>query len=319
MNQLKCFAILIVLFFASCGKNEQPDMEVQLVANWEVGDEFQYKFSQIKEEVKFEINQGRIDFSQIIKLKVLEKTEEGYKMEWLILKGIYPEGVEMDVESTRKYEEMIGKYKIQYLTNELGNFKELLNWEEVLNYQLETMSEVSEIIEEEEDVDVDELIAHMRDMYGTKEFVENLFIKELKLFHSRYGMNLSTKRMRVIKKAMPSIFGVPGLEVDAFISIHKIDTAKHNLVAKEIYHMDKSTGAEMVFNTTNELIKTTNNLGMEPELSDLSEFDIKDEIIFEMDYELGVMQHLNYKRNERVKSESIDIDRFKEMSFELMK
>lgn len=318
---MKVYQLLIMLLisFASCNGDALPDIKNQFIANWEVGDETQFKIIKTKEDVKFGFSHGKTEMTQIGLHRVTGKSDERYELEWRIIKTIYPEGIEMDPFYTLTYEEMMKAFKIRYVTDKYGQFIELINWEEILNFQFEVMDNIADIIEEDEGVKYEEIKKTRSQMFSSKEQVEAMFIPEIKLLHSYYGNTFETNRISPRDKSISNIFGVKDIFINTLIHVEQIDTVAKVLGGYEDFKMDKRTENKMVLKYANNLRKRYGKVSETGISVDDIEMAIDEKTIFKLDYGNGIVHLISHKKNASIKSEGEDLVRINEIIIEKVK
>jgi len=302
---------MIGFLLLGCSKS-LPEVTTELIAHWEEGQEFKYKIIAKKEDINFGINQGQPTVIQVVNLKIVEKTNDYYKIEWRVIDVLNPEGIEMDMESKKVYEKMLENYKIEYYTDRKGGFIELINWEEVLDFQIEMLRNISDLVEEEQGMKIEEIESLMRNMFGGRKQIEKLYIPEIKLLHSYFGSTIHSKGINLKTKSIPNILGEKHVEVTTFLTVESIDTIQKKLSLIETFVLDEATRNYMFKSFTEDIENQFNQKDQTPASSIPTIFEINDETSLDINYGLGIINRLNYKRYAKIKSDTQNLIRNKE-------
>jgi hypothetical protein len=204
MQLKKLYIILGLQIWVMVGwtQNKVTDTSATVVAYWKKGEKAQLSFNQTKKQ--FEKNQLKTTntLKSVIDVCILDSTEKGYKISWTYTK------VTAKNEKENLFAQKISKLSeglvVIYTTNELGAFKELINWRDVQKY----VYKAADAIEKEfKNTPYTEPLKQVRKLYASKETIEQIVIKEVQLYHSVYGEEYILKNKLVGDAEQPNFLG----------------------------------------------------------------------------------------------------------------
>jgi hypothetical protein len=117
-------------------------------------------------------------------LTVIDSTEDEYTFRWVY--HFSQEGNPLSPAAGQ----FIDGLTLTYKTDGMGDFKELQNWEEVRDFYIKVLKES---LPPNQQDSASEVLNKTITLFSSKEMVESVFIKEVKLLHSTSGQSYSTK------------------------------------------------------------------------------------------------------------------------------
>ncbi len=224
----KSNSILFILFFCFCVKvHSQSDTTfVPFVAYWEVGDEYNFRVTKIKEQWKAE-NKTKYDSSAYTtKFKVLEATDTSYLINWT-----YENQLASGLQLPSELEEDLSDFNftsVLYTTNELGTFEGIQNWEEISDVTNKVIDAILTYTRDNSEGEIDEsdfrnAMQPFTQAYSSKEGIERLVLSELQYFHFPFGLEYPAKDTVYYEEQLPNMFGGNPIRADIKLYFEEID------------------------------------------------------------------------------------------------
>ncbi|OEK00121.1 hypothetical protein BFP97_00695 [Roseivirga sp. 4D4] len=224
MNKWLTLLLLTLLYIPVYSQSETT--YIPYVAYWEVGDEYNFSVSKVKEQWK-EDNRIKLDSSTYnAQFKVLQATDSSYLISWTFENQLPPE---LNLPESLK-EQIAGftNMQVSYETDELGTFVGVQNWEEI---SLKTQALFNEVIKLTQDVPDSDIsnekleaaMAPFISIYSSKEGIERLVLGELQYFHYPMGAEFAVKDTLHYQDLLPNMFGGTPIRGDARIYFEEVD------------------------------------------------------------------------------------------------
>lgn len=184
----KVLSLITTLVIASNVYSQMDTTKIAFVSYWFVGDSYNYRLSKIKELWK----EGHLTKDQQQDYRagftVIDSTATSYTIKWTyennLSKDLNIPAVLMDTFSTYKLTE------IKYKTSALGVFLEILNWREVGELMNKMFDDLVTFWGEKDKEEKERLALFLRpykEIYSSKQGIEQLVLKELQYIHFRWA------------------------------------------------------------------------------------------------------------------------------------
>lgn len=239
--------LLSLLFFTSILCAQIDTTKIAFVAYWSVGDSYDFKVSKSKQQwEEGELTEDR-EQSYIANFTVIDSTDTSYTVSW---------SYENDLGSTYEIpEELIEKFskyeitEIRYKTSELGEFLEILNWEEVGETMNNMFEDIVEVLGGSDENKKKELMAAFRpfkQIYSSKQGIEELVIKELRYFHFPMGLEYDITQPILYEDEISNMFGGKPIKADAKIYFENVDFEESFCVVRQEMSLNKDDTRAML-------------------------------------------------------------------------
>ncbi|MDH7448186.1 hypothetical protein [Aquimarina sp. 2201CG14-23] len=302
MKKILCLTIILTI---STNLFSQIDStKVAFVSYWSIGDSYNFKVSKIKQQWK----EGKLTKDQkqdyIANFTVIDSTENSYIIKW---------SYENDLGNTYKIPEnlldKLSKYKIteiKYKTSEVGDLIEILNWKEVGETMSSMFDDIVNVLGDKDEKEKDALKTAMqpfKQIYSSKQGVEQLVLKELQYFHFPMGLEYDITEPLLYDEELPNMFGGNPIKAKAKLYFESVDFEKGFCVVKQEMSLDP--------NDTKEILKQAfkkmklDDKGIKKALK-TAVFEINDKNTFEYYYNPGVPYRI-----ETIRESIINIDKEK--------
>jgi hypothetical protein len=289
--------LLLLFIFISIQTNsfsQTDSTKISFIAYWSIGDAYEYKVSKIKQQYK----EGKLtkdtkkEYTALF--KVLDSTENSYTISWK-----YENDLGNSFKIPEKVKKEFAKYKfteIKYKTTELGEFEEILNWEEVRDLLNNMIQDLVNILGPDDDKTKDILektLGTIKELYSTKQGIEQLVLKELQYFHFPMSYEFNPKKTLSYEDLLPNIFGGDPIKAETKVYFESVDEDDGFCVFKQELDINPEDALEM-------LKLVFKKMGIKDkkfkEQLKSSKIDIKDRNIYEYYYNPGIPHRIETMR-----------------------
>lgn len=300
----KIINLIIILSISTNLFSQIDTTKVAFVSYWSIGDSYDFKVSKIKQQWK----EGKLTKDQkqdyIASFTVIDSTETSYIINW---------SYENDLGNTYKIPENLldrfSKYKIteiKYKTSEVGDLIEILNWKEVGETMNNMFDDIIEVLGEEDENKKEALKTAMqpfKQIYSSKQGVEQLVLKELQYFHFPMGVEFDITEPMFYDEELPNMFGGKPIKAKAKLEFENVDFDESFCIIKQEMNLNPDDTKELL----KQVFKKMNlgDKGMKKALK-TAVFEINDRNTYEYYYNPGVPHRI-----ETVRETIIDIDKEK--------
>lgn len=182
-----CFVILTC--YASLAQIKPEDSTVHIISYWNKGDELQYKVTYETVKLKGQDTTAHERSVSYYNVKVTKETKKSYTMQWLC------KGCEIKSESPilRRLSKGCKDMKIVYETDEMGEFKKLVNMKQIKKQMEKSYKDVKKELGSIEKMKMQ--IEQMEKIALTESAVEENALAPIELFHSLHGRQFKLKEL----------------------------------------------------------------------------------------------------------------------------
>ena len=300
----KILSLLTILTISTNLFSQIDSTKVAFVSYWSIGDSYDFKVSKIKQQWK----EGQLTKDQkqdyIANFTVIDSTETSYIINW---------SYENDLGNTYKIPENLldkfSKYKIteiKYKTSEVGDLIGILNWKEVGETMNSMFDDIIEVLGEKDEKKKETLKTAMqpfKQIYSSKQGVEQLVLKELQYFHFLMGLEYDITEPLLYDEELPNMFGGKPIKAKAKLYFENVDFEDSFCVVKQEMNLDPNDTKEMLKQVFKQM--KLGNKGMKKAIK-TAVFEIKDRNVYEYYYNPGIPHRI-----ETVRETIIDINKEK--------
>ena len=296
---------MIVMLIVTTNLFSQVDTtKVAFVSHWSIGDSYNFKVSKLNQQWK----EGTLTKDQkqeyVANFTVIDSTETSYTIRW---------SYENDLGNTYKIPEKLldrfSKYKIteiEYKTSEVGDLIEILNWKEVGETMNSMFDDIIEVLGENDKQKKDALKLAMqpfKQMYSSKQGVEQLVLKELQYFHFPMGLEYNITEPLIYDDELPNMFGGEPIKAKAKLYFENVDFEESFCIVKQ----EMSLNPEDTKLLLNQVLKQMKLEDKEiDEAFKTAVFEINDNNTFEFYFDPGIPHRI-----ETIRESIIDINKEK--------
>jgi hypothetical protein len=239
--------LFILLSLGLYAQNTYSDSSVTCVAYWKKNDVRTFIISKYEEK---KLDQARSEVKLIaydVTIRVLDSTKEGYKLEWkqgnVRIKGI-------DSVGNALAGKMLSGVKFIYSTDDVGSFKELLNWQEVRDFYVNLLK--MQFSKDRADSISKAMIENMISNLSTKESVEAIMIKEVQLLYNPYGVEFPKHAMSA-ETELPNMLGGQPFPAILTYSMAALDVKNNLATVLLTQEVDKQKGKSILLDLLQKL------------------------------------------------------------------
>jgi hypothetical protein len=243
----KILSLVIILLISTNLFSQIDTTKVTFVSYWSIGDSYDFKVSKIKQQWK----QGKLtkDKKQdyIANFSVIDSTENSYTIKWS-----YENDLENAYKIPEKLLERFSKYKIteiKYKTSEVGDLIEILNWKEVSETMNSMFDDIIEVLGDKDEKKKEALKTTMqpfKQIYSSKQGVEQLVLKELQYFHFPMGLEYDITKPLLYDEELPNMFGGKPIKAKAKLYFENVDFEESFCVVKQEMSLDPNDTKEIL-------------------------------------------------------------------------
>jgi len=300
----KTLSLITILLISTNLFSQIDTTKIAFVSYWSIGDSYNFKISKIKKQWK----EGKLTKDQkqdyIANFKVIDSTENSYTINW---------SYENDLGNTYKIPEKLldrfSKYKIteiKYKTSEVGYLIEILNWKEVGDTMNSMIVDIIEVLGDKDEMKKDALKTAMqpfKQIYSSKQGVEQLVLKELQYFHFPMGLEYDITEPLLYDDELPNMLGGRPIKAKAKLYFENVDFEESFCVIKQELSLDPKDTKDLLKQFFKQMKLGNKEVKKALETAVLQ---IEDKNVFEYYYNPGIPHRI-----ETIRETIIDIDKAK--------
>jgi hypothetical protein len=312
----KIFSIVTILAITTNLFGQIDSTKISFVSYWSIGDSYDFKVTKINQQWK----EGELTKDQkqeyIANFTVIDSTENSYTISW---------SYENDLGNTYKIPEELmekfSKYKlteIKYKTSEVGDFLEILNWKEVGEIMNNMFDDLIEVLGKNDEKKQNALTTAMqpfKQIYSSKQGVEQLVIKELQYFHFPMGLEYDITEPIYYDDEVANMFGGKPIKAKAKLYFENVDFEESFCVVKQEMSLDPNDAKEMLKQAFEQM--KIGDKGMEEALK-TAIFQIEDKNVYEYYFYPGIPHRIETIRESNFQNAKEQIKRIDKTIIELI-
>ena len=300
----KTLSLITILLISTNLFSQIDTTKIAFVSYWSIGDSYNFKISKIKKQWK----EGKLTKDQkqdyIANFKVIDSTENSYTINW---------SYENDLGNTYKIPEKLldrfSKYKIteiKYKTSEVGYLIEILNWKEVGDTMNSMIVDIIEVLGDKDEMKKDALktaLQPFKQIYSSKQGVEQLVLKELQYFHFPMGLEYDITEPLLYDDELTNMLGGRPIKAKAKLYFENVDFEESFCVIKQELSLDPKDTKDLLKQFFKQM--KLGNKEMKKAL-ETAVLQIEDKNVYEYYYNPGIPNRI-----ETIRETIIDIDKEK--------
>lgn len=302
---MKKTILISFLFFNSFLFYSQIDStKVAFVSYWSIGDSYNFNVSKINQQWK----EGKLikDRKQeyVANFTVIDSTDTSYTVKW---------SYKNDLGSTYQIpQELLDKFEkyeiteILYKTSEVGDLIEIINWKEISQTMTNMFEDIIDVLGKGDEKLTETLQKSMnplKNIYSTKQGVEQIVLKELQYFHFPMGVEFDITKPLFYDEELPNMFGGNPIKGKTKLTFENVDFEESFCTIKQEMTLNPDDTKEMLRQV---LVKMNVDSSKMDEMFKTAVFDITDNNTYEYYFNPGVPHKIK-----TVRETLIDIDNSK--------
>ncbi len=231
------------------------DSTVQVVGYWDMNESLTYLVfnesvrTEGSDTISYEFTRYEVDVT------IVDSTANSYTVKWYY-RDYY---IETDNEVMKRLSSIFEDMSVLITTDELGTFQEILNWEEIKTFMLITTALLRE--EFKGIPNMDQFIAHLEELYSTKEAIQNSAIDEIHQYYYFHGLKYKLHDEFTSQSKIQNRFGGEPFNADITFWLDEINSDDNNAIFRMTQVIDS---VELTNATFEYLTSMANMLGTPP-------------------------------------------------------
>jgi hypothetical protein len=218
-----------------------------------------------------------------------------------------------NIEISEEFNSVIEKYKIIkiiYTTDELGSFRDIVNWKEIRDLMLALFDKLPVMVSDKSK-DFSKVLKPFKDIYSSKEGISSLILKEVQVFHYPMGLEFNDKDTLSYEELLPNMFGGDPIKGNGKFYFQTIDRENNSCTFVNKLELDTTDSKRVVVDLMNSILankKYKSKAEKEKEIEELNaEFskmsiDVTDNNAFTYRYYPGWPVNIHTKRTSKITS-----------------
>lgn len=237
-------ALMLVQFaFAQINK---ADSTVQVIGYWDKNEKQSYSITVNKYRVSGTDTSHRKSSSYEVAVTIVDSTANSYTIEWE-----YDYTAFLGDSIPQPVKDAIPQLKIIIKTDEMGAFKEVVNWKELRDYWV-NMLDVS-LAQVRQTPEAKKILNETLKLFSTKEAIEGVGIKDILQFYTFHGGNYKLGEELTDTQQLPNFMGGKPFEAEVTVLLDDIDFEDDN----SILRISTVVDPEQLTKATFDLLKST--------------------------------------------------------------
>ncbi len=274
MTTLKTFLTAGLLFSATLtwGQNKVTDTTATVVSYWQKGDKARLSFTQTKEKYKNGQLNSNNSSASIIDISIVDATEKSYTINWKY------SNIKVNDQQANPLVQKLAKLSeglvVIYKTDEMGTFKELVNWKKLQNSVYDALDKIAK---EFNSPQVDAALNQVKSVYSTKESIEQIVIRDVQLFHSLYGGEYKLKEKIVSETQLPNFLGGDPFPAIVTIEMTELKPKDNYCKIQILQSIDKAKATKVISDWVEKVSDGKSKETKMPTINidDFSEFEVE--------------------------------------------
>lgn len=222
MKKILLIAIISLNSFQFYSQTDST--KVAFVAYWSIGDSYDFKVSKTNQQWKEDKLVKDQKQEYIANFTVIDSTATSYTIKWS-----YKNNLGNTYNIPQELSDKFSKYdliEIIYTTSELGDLIEIINWEEVSKTMTSMISDIVTVLSKNDENLAKKLknsLEPLSAIYGTRQGIEELVLKELQYFHFPMGVEFDITQPFYYDDELPNMFGGDPIKAKAALTFENVD------------------------------------------------------------------------------------------------
>jgi len=227
--------IIGILFLTAFSCKSQDEKTFKIKANWKKGE---VKEMIVQQSGSWTMNGQENTFPTEIKakysIKIIDKTEKGYIVEWKILNS------DKELEEDQFMKEYVSQFKYVVETDLIGNFKELSNWNSLVELNKKLKEKIISEAKKENvsQIELENMLSQMK-LSETKSDLIEMCNGLTDLFHGSYGEKLQLNDTILEPTTIPNQHFKDGIPATLETITKELDNGMISIKYAYVYDYEK--------------------------------------------------------------------------------
>lgn len=277
---------LVLLIVTTHLFSQADTTKIAFVSYWSIGDSYNFHVSKINKLWKDGTLTEDHKQEYVANFTIIDSTENSYTIKWR-----YENDFQNIYKIPENLLERFSKYKtieIVYKTSEVGTLIEILNWQEVGETMKNMFDDIVEVLADKDEEKKETLKTAMepfKQIYSSKQGVEQLVLKELRYFHFPLGFEFDITEPMFYDEELPNMFGGNPIKAKTKLYFEDVDFDKSFCTIKQEMSLNPDDEREIL----KEVYKKMNihDIALEKAL-ETAVFEVNDRNTYEYYYDPGI-------------------------------
>lgn len=219
-----------------CSVNAQinmADSSAQAITYWSKGDKEVYSISLEKIRLKGTDTSSKDRISYEVELSVLNQSDKSYTLQWLY-KNFSSSN---NSPAIQKLISLSKDLKVQYKTDEMGVFNEVLNWKEIREYMQKASKQLSQDLSASPEAQ--EMLKQSMAIYSNKEAIEAAAIQDIQQYHTFHGARYSLGEVLESQVKLPNLYSAEPLDCEVMVYMDELNEQDNNFIVRSEEQVNK--------------------------------------------------------------------------------
>ncbi len=282
----------LILFLFTTPLLAQSDSTLSFIAYWQKGDTRKFKVTKKQQQYKNDELTKNSTNAYVVNFKVLDADKKSYLIEWTFENTLISSN-QMPADFFKGLE----KYRyltIKYRTDENGTFQEILNWKEFAGLMNELFDKIPAGMPQKEAENFKKVMVPLRQMYTSREGIEELVLKEIKYFHWPFGVQFAVNDTLTYEESLPNMMGGDPVKAKGSMYFEQVDFRKSTCRFINELVLDQEDARRLITQSLDKLMaQASREAGGEKKREEMRKLfaemkmDIRDYNSFSYQYDLG--------------------------------
>ena len=240
---LLTLTLLFNFSFASAQIEADPDI-ITFVAYWHKGEVRNYEITKVRKKWENGLIDQVDSITYMAKFEVIDSTEKSYTIKWTHENYLFKQ-----YHLSQKSIEKLSEYKnieVIYKTDELGAFVEVENWKEISEMTKKVFDELLQSKKGSERSKLKLKLQAIMMAYETKEGIEQIFFKELHVFHTPLGGQFDSSKPLEYEEKLPNLLSGGFLRGDGKLTFTHVNKEDEFCVFEQELKLNGKDAKKMV-------------------------------------------------------------------------
>lgn len=225
--------ILLLLNIPLSAQISMADSSAQAITYWSKGDKEVYSISLEKIRLKGADTSSKDRISYEVELSVLNQGDKSYTVQWLY-KNFSSDN---NSPAVQKLISLSKDLKVLYKTDEMGVFKEVLNWKEIREYMHKASKQLSQDLSA--NPEAQELLKQSLAIYSSKEAIEAAAIQDIQQYHAFHGARYSLGEVLESRLKLPNLYSTEPLDCEVMVYMDELNEQDNNFIVRSEEQVNK--------------------------------------------------------------------------------
>ncbi|MBJ6118606.1 hypothetical protein JAO76_10410 [Pontibacter sp. BT310] len=259
MKQLLLLAFAFLTSFTTFAQINIEDSTMQVIGYWDKNETQTYVITSESFKVTGTDTTKREFTKYEVDITIKDSTASSYTIEWVY------RGIEMNTDNqfTKELAKISENLKVIIKTDEMGAFKEVVNWEEIRNEMKRGAAHLKKQFKHIPNITA--ITDQVESTFTTKQAIESAAIKDIQQFYTYHGAKYQLGKEVTGQLEVPNLYGSKPFIADVSIVLDEINEEDNDAVIRMWQTIDSEQLTTATVNYMQKMAKSANTKS--PDLS----------------------------------------------------